>query len=214
MRSYVPAPEGWLSPWATRCWCERAVRRGLERRGGVAGIGLFGQGGGEPRPGTLQPLQADGGEVLAPFPELERFLQGEPSTFQPPDHLDELVARLLVRHLGGGRARTGLVAAGLVAAGLTTGVLATRGLPGDRLAAHGAAAALRLTRLGGHGANLAGPQAARRVRRPVSRYRELIFSESDHEPFPCGDVGGTAYHAPLAGLHDRVAAAEGGRGGQ
>src|SRR5437762_301723 len=88
-----------------------------ERRVGAARFGLGRQGGGEPRPGALQPLQADGGEVLAPFPELERFLQGEPSTFQPPDHLDELVARLLVRHLGGGRARTGLVAAGLVAAG-------------------------------------------------------------------------------------------------
>src|SRR5512132_3677554 len=124
-----------LGPHATGA--SGAVRRGLERRGGVAGIGLFGQGGGEPRPSALQPLQADSGEMLAPFPELERFLQGEPSTLQPPDHLDELVARLLVGHLGGGRAPTGLVATGL-----TTGVLATGGLPGGRLAAHRAAAAL------------------------------------------------------------------------
>src|SRR5215475_7574964 len=147
MRSYVPASEGWPSPLAARRRAEpdRAAGR-LERRGGVAGLVLLGQDGGQPRPGTLQPLQADGGQALAPFPELERFLQGEPSAFQPPDHLDELVARLLVGHL---RGRRGV-------AGLATGVLAAGGLPGRRPAARRAAAALRLTRLGGHGANLAG----------------------------------------------------------
>src|SRR5262245_44711858 len=162
MRSYVPAPGGWLSPLAAsrRAELDRAAA-GLERRGGVAGLVLFGQDGGEPRPGTLQPLQADGGEALAPLPELERFLQGEPSALQPPDHLDELVARLLVGHLRGGGAVTGLAA----------GVLVAGTLLGRRPAARGAATALRLTRLGGHGANLAGcrpamPGVARRAPGP------------------------------------------------
>src|SRR5215470_1967222 len=131
MRSYVPGSGPYKH--ACRGGSQRNLRAAavpLERRGGVAGLVLGGQGGGEPRPRALQPLQADGGQTLAPFPELERLLQGEPPALQPPDHLDELVARLLVGHLRGGRRLAGLTPGGLLAFGLTW--------------------------LGGHGANLAG----------------------------------------------------------
>jgi hypothetical protein len=149
----------------TAGWSQDQPVRGLERRGGVAGLVLDGQGGGKPRPGTLQPLQADGREALAAFPQLERFLQGEPAALQPPDHLDELVACLLVGHLGGGQVRAGLITRGLVTTGPASGGLASGGpvtgwLPAGRLAAPRANAALRLTRLGGHGANLAGRRHA------------------------------------------------------
>jgi hypothetical protein len=122
-----------------------------ERRGGAARLVLGRQGRGEPRAGALKPLQADGGEVLAPFPELQGFLQGEPPVFQPLDHRHELVARLLVGHLFGGCRHGRLATGGLVHGGLAHGGLAPGGLAMGR-----AAAAFRLTRLGGHGANLAG----------------------------------------------------------
>ena len=128
----------------------------LERRCGVAGLILRGQGGGEPRPGALQPLPADGGEVLAPFPEFERLLQGEPSAFQPPDHLDQLVACLLVGHLCGGCALGGLVTGGLATGGLFPAGRGAGGLFAGGLATRRAAAAFWLTWRGGHGANLAG----------------------------------------------------------
>ena len=129
---------------AVRAGPARGGRLRSERRVGAARLILGRQGGGEPRPGALQPLQADGGELLAPFPEFERFLQGEPAPFQPLDDPDELVARLLVGHLRAGRPR--LVAGGPAVAGLGHGALAAGRPP----------AAFRLTRLGGHGDNLAG----------------------------------------------------------
>src|SRR5215831_821844 len=139
MRSYVPT--GGLAETAVRPPASASQPAALERRGRVARPVLGGPGGGEPRPGALQPLLADRGEPLASFPELERFLQGEAPAFQPPYYLEELIACLLVRHLCGGLSRRGLARGGLSAGGL---------------AARRAAAALRLTRLGGHGANLAG----------------------------------------------------------
>src|SRR5215831_539384 len=149
MRSYVPT--GGLAETAVRPPASASQPAALERRGRVARPVLGGPGGGEPRPGTLQPLLADRGEPLASFPEFERFLQGEAPAFQPPHYLDELIACLLVRHLCGGLSRRGLARGGLAAGRPVTG-----GLFAGGLAARRAAAALRLTRLGGHGANLAG----------------------------------------------------------
>src|SRR5215475_13325502 len=151
MRSYVPARG--LDETAVQARAPAPESRpcaALERRGRVGRLVLGGPGGGEPRPGALQPLQADRGEPLAAFPELEGFLQGEAPAFQPADYLEELVARLLVRHLLGGRPLRRLAAGG-PAGRLITGRLLAGGL-----AARRAAPALRLTRLGGHGANLAG----------------------------------------------------------
>ena len=56
---------------------------------------------GEPRPCAFQPLLADRGQPLATFPQVEGLLQSQPTRFQPPDHLGELVARLLIGDRGG-----------------------------------------------------------------------------------------------------------------
>src|SRR5215472_6911312 len=151
MRSYVPT--GGLAETAAQA--RAPTNRGLERRGRIARLVLGGQGGGQPRPGTLQPLLADRGEPLATLPELERFLQAEAPAFQPPHHLDELIACLLIRHLCGGRRRRGPASGGLAVGRLVAG-----GLLAGGLAARRAAAALRLTRLGGHAPNLAGRRPA------------------------------------------------------
>src|SRR5215831_20979701 len=153
MRSYVPT--GGLAETAVRPPASASQPAALERRGRVARPVLGGPGGGEPRPGALQPLLADRGEPLATFPELERFLQGEAPAFQPPHYLDELIACLLIRHLCGGRRRRGLASGGLAVRRLVAG-----GLLAGGLAARRAAAALRLTRLGGHAPNLAGRRPA------------------------------------------------------
>src|SRR5207248_376630 len=154
MRSYVPT--GSLAETAARAAAPASQPAVLEGRRRVARLVLGGQGGGQPRPGALQPLLADRGEPLATFPELERFLQGEAPAFQPPHHLDELITRLLVRHLCGGRSRRSLVSGGLAVGRLVAGARLAGGL-----AARRAAAALRLTRLGGHGAKPSRPSASR-----------------------------------------------------
>src|SRR5215475_15609225 len=123
-------PEAWMKPQHRHGRRRRRAGRcaPLERRGRVGRLVLGGPGGGEPRPGALQPLQADRGELLATFPELEGFLQREAPALQPPYYLDELVACLLVRHLCGGRSRRRLVAGGLAAGRLVTGGLLAGGL--------------------------------------------------------------------------------------
>src|ERR1700728_293230 len=60
--------------------------------GGLAG----GDGGGQPGAGAVQPLGADGGQLLATLPQVQRLLEGEPARFEPLHHAGELVSRLLV----------------------------------------------------------------------------------------------------------------------
>src|SRR5436190_7869369 len=126
MRSYVPT--GSLAETAARAAAPASQPAVLEGRRRVARLVLGGQGGGQPRPGALQPLLADRGEPLSSFPELERFLQGQAPAFQPPHHLDELIACLLVGHLCGGRYRRGLACGGPAARRLVTGGLLAGGL--------------------------------------------------------------------------------------
>src|SRR6516162_9008553 len=53
-------------------------------------------GGGQPGPGSFQPLGADRGQLLAALPQFQRLLEGEPARFEPFHHAGKLVAGLLV----------------------------------------------------------------------------------------------------------------------
>src|SRR6202020_2098323 len=94
---------------------EEAVFVAANLEGRVLVGGLRGAGGhrrGEPGPGALQPLLADGGQLLTTFPQVQRLLQSPPAALQAAPHLGELVTGLLVTECGGpivpGRLRSAL----------------------------------------------------------------------------------------------------------
>ena len=84
----------------------RRILEGCVRIGRFRGTG--GHGRGQPGPGALQPLLADRGQPLAPFPQVQRLLQGQAAALQAAHHLGELVTGLLVAECGG-RAISGLL---------------------------------------------------------------------------------------------------------
>src|SRR5215472_8426506 len=94
-RTSCPNWPGWR---ASRALEGRGLlARLLAVRGRVIRLGrALRHGRGHPGPGTFQPFGADGGQPLAPLPEVQRLLEGEPAGLEPLDHPGELVARLLV----------------------------------------------------------------------------------------------------------------------
>src|ERR1039458_2124953 len=78
-----------------RAWTTRSSHS--EWRSGVAVlVGPLGHCGHQPGTGALQPVGTDSGEALAPLPECQRLLQGQPAGLKPLDQLCQLVASLLV----------------------------------------------------------------------------------------------------------------------
>lgn len=88
----------------------RATRAGLcAFGGGIRGAGpvdrLTTQNGLDPLPCTGQTPLAQPGQRLAALPQPQRVVQAQPADLECLDHLDELVACLLVAHRSGDVAR-------------------------------------------------------------------------------------------------------------
>ena len=81
---------------ATLVSSRRACADGSAR---VVVVLVGGDRGVEPLPGAVEPLLADLRELLAALPQRQRLLEGRAAGLEPADHLDQLLAGLLVGEL-------------------------------------------------------------------------------------------------------------------